>query len=828
MLKVDSRRSIKKLAQKSLKANKKRNLVLILAIVLTAFLLTSVFSIGISYVASARSRNLRTSGMASDGELTDPTKQQVQTARQLPSIRHAGYLAGCGGIAEYQKLPTDVMFRWVDTTCWQQILKPAKEYVVGHYPRQRTAIMLSKKALDKLKIKQPKIGMKLTFTYNNTLGEKTETFTLSGWYKDYTGKQLGFVSTPFFKEAKVPVGDPDSSRLYLQLKNPVIAHKAVRQLEKQLGVAHGQVLFMDTQLGDELPVMLAGGGVLVLLIMLCGYLVIYNVLYISVTRDIQYYGLLKTVGVTPRQIRQVLVRQVGVLLAVAVPAGLVSGALVSLGIVPQLVKTITGIPAEVSFHPAIFLGAALFAVITTVISMRRPLRLARRISPIEAAKYQSVGKRKTVGHRPGGVKLWRLAARNLFREKKKAVVVFLSLIVGMAAFVCFLSVLKTNDARNILNQRDCDLTVENNTMRYPERVKDPQPAVPRISPEIIAQIKSVPGVRDVAVTTANKVLIPEQRSLEKVFSAMFDKDMLRISLAEGRTEIKRHPERYWGYLTGIDEEGFKDLQKDLSEPVDKQAFLAGQVAIFSDFPQLGAAYQSVVHQPVTYALSEEQGQPPHSIQIAALSDDELTQLSGFWSNLIVSQKLAQKLLPEPMVESVSVDYKRPYDKVTEAKVKAVISRDRLLKYESKLDDYNDMQGTESQLKIFGGGLMLILTLLGLMNYVNMMITSLQNRKTELAILHSLGMTKRQQQQTLALEGLGYGLISGAAAVLVGTGLGYFFYRSMPVYDGLTYQLPGLVIGLFFAGMLAFCTVLPVWLYRRTNTGSIVEELRSRE
>ena len=43
-----------------------------------------------------------------------------------------------------------------------------------------------------------------------------------------------------------------------------------------------------------------------LLIIFTGYLIIYNVFQISVTNDIRFYGLLKTIGTTPRQLRRII------------------------------------------------------------------------------------------------------------------------------------------------------------------------------------------------------------------------------------------------------------------------------------------------------------------------------------------------------------------------------------------------------------------------------------------------------------------------------------------------------------------------------------------
>ena len=45
---------------------------------------------------------------------------------------------------------------------------------------------------------------------------------------------------------------------------------------------------------------------MLLLILLTGYLIIYNVFQISVARDIRFYGLLKTIGTTPRQLKRIV------------------------------------------------------------------------------------------------------------------------------------------------------------------------------------------------------------------------------------------------------------------------------------------------------------------------------------------------------------------------------------------------------------------------------------------------------------------------------------------------------------------------------------------
>lgn len=57
------------------------------------------------------------------------------------------------------------------------------------------------------------------------------------------------------------------------------------------------------------PANIIGIGAALLLILVTGYLIIYNIFQISVIRDIRYYGLLKTIGTTGRQIKKILRRQ---------------------------------------------------------------------------------------------------------------------------------------------------------------------------------------------------------------------------------------------------------------------------------------------------------------------------------------------------------------------------------------------------------------------------------------------------------------------------------------------------------------------------------------
>ena len=78
-----------------------------------------------------------------------------------------------------------------------------------------------------------------------------------------------------------------------------------------------------TELGNSVPLYL-GLLALILVTCVCAYLLIYNIMYLSVTGNIRYYGLLQTVGMTGHQIYRLIYRQmlfVGTFLASREDAG---------------------------------------------------------------------------------------------------------------------------------------------------------------------------------------------------------------------------------------------------------------------------------------------------------------------------------------------------------------------------------------------------------------------------------------------------------------------------------------------------------------------------
>ena len=91
-----------------------------------------------------------------------------------------------------------------------------------------------------------------------------------------------------------------------------------------------------------------------------------------------------------------------------------------------------------------------------------------------------------------------------------------------------------------------------------------------------------------------------------------------------------------------------------------------------------------------------------------------------------------------------------------------------MSYQSRMTFEKEFAGLRMTFGLVGGALSLILGLIGILNFANVIITSVAMRKRELAILQSIGMTSRQMIRMLTDEGLIYAALTALFASTAGS------------------------------------------------------------
>lgn len=834
MLKVKNKKVIREIAGTTYRANKKKNMLTVFAIILTTFLISIVMAIGVSYWNTISERQIRMEGMDYDIELSEPREDQVEMIRSMDNVEYAGIAVKCAVLEQYKEKSLDkTRIYWLDAACWEKQTIPALESYKGKYPQGENEIMLSTGTLKSMGIRNPEIGMKLPVTYF-TLKEGSDEellekeFILCGWYTDYSGNQRGYISEDFWKTTGVTQTDFTQGTLKITLKNPLYSEKDITEMQNAIGLDRNQIIDADYDTISNFCKIVIGLTVMLLMIFASGYLFIYNTLYISISKDIRYYGQLKTVGMTSVQLKRMVYQQAIWNAVIGIPIGLIAAVLTAKIIIPQLLHVVN--PAfsasdVVAVKIWVFLIAGCFALFTNLIGCRKPAKMAGDCSPIEALRYTiSMGSRKSRKRESGGT--YSMALQNMFRDKKQAVIIFTSFIIAISIFLVINVIIRENDAKLILNEAySFDMQIKNETTLEDDRQQ-------LITEDKISEIEKIEGVRAVRKVTSAEAVIPYQ---EDVYGTYY-KELYQSRYSPGNYEedmklYQQEPDNtlFNTRFISVDEKGFEILNESFGKVLNKDEFENGKIAVaVKSFTE---GDNGMTGKTVQFYLPD--GTKPdeeHTIQIAAVGDiysNPAYFSGGYTPELIVSEKYAEELIKEPFTELINIEYEQPFSKETEQKVKAVFEDNKQVSCESKLERYSEMKDSETQVKVLGNSIGFIIAMLAILNYLNMMAASVQNRSREFATLESIGMTTKQIKKMLRAEGAGYAVISITVSLMVGLPISYAVFNGMNLYR-LSFSVPWMSNFILFAIILILCMTAPVLIYQKTQNFSIIERLRNAE
>ena len=601
----------------------------------------------------------------------------------------------------------------------------------------------------------------------------------------------------------------------------------------RIGVNWG---YTATQVWDTLGV----GGILAMLAVLIlvaftGYLVIYNIFQISVAGDIRYYGLLKTIGVTPKQLRRLIRQQALLLSALGIPVGLLLGYGVGAAAVPITMSTsiVGGRYTTVSVSPWIFLFSSVFALLTVLLSCARPGRIAGRVSPVEAVRYterQSAGKTHRKGSKVTPVQM---AAANLGRDKKKTALVMVSLSLTVVLLNLLVTFIGGFDMDKYLSRRSCadflistpdyfnyrgfSLTkeavepVRANTAHSLEGFAYQTGGVGMYLPESVWRDEAAFYSRDTDMDI-DALLAQTPRDGDKVQAAS-QIEGLDPTLGEKLTVIDGSLDSLW-------------------EPDSHAIAIAVNLDDSGKLPDPGI-YPAVGEKiKVTYGNGDTAYDVTYTV--CALVDVPYNMSSRFYTmgyEAILSADALYRDAGEDNVFPMLYLFDTPSPEA-EAAAESYLAQltsdpDSPLMYESKATHRAYFQEFRMTFVILGGLLCAIIGIVGILNFFNAMMTAILARSREFAVLQSVGMTGRQLETMLLWEGLlytlGSGLIAGLLSATINPLAGrllesaYWFYSYHYTITPVLAMLPAFIV---------LGCAIPAVMYRQAVKQSIVERLRS--
>ena len=844
-----NKKAVKRVEKGMMKANRIRNLFAVFAIILTTFMITTVFSLGINYAENMKLMQVRTAGTTADVSLAMPTKAQEQQIRDLEYVKTIGTQYMVGSVTEKNDKGRElsIVLQYYDNTEWEEHYQEAIKDLEGKYPSDENEIMLSEDALSQLGITEPKLNMEIPLSYYDKSGEQERTFTLSGWFHSYTGTGMGFVSEEYCKNAGYIMAEDGVLSLSLN-KMPDDFMRIQRDVELNENQSFSGAVSMKSSSGSVIAMEI----LLVFFIIGSGYLLIYNVLYISISKDTRFYGLMKTMGTTQAQIKSLVKSQAVKFACIGIPIGILLATVVSFGIVPFVLNQgfeegKSMMDAEVFFHPLIYILSILFSAVTVWIACNAPAKAAAKISPLEALKFQNFAPKKMKSRNStNGGKLHVMAFHNVFRDKKRAILVFMSLFMGITMILGVNGIVGSIKGENYI-KKYYDYSFEYTDIQF-EQPEQPNKEVSQFDEHFVKQIEQIDGIKNVDIRKTVWAGIDfDEAALTAFMKIKYEDSGYKAdgkSYDQMLTALRGYADagEYGCYITTLDnDEVLEEYNANHPDkPIDIEAFKRGETAISGTDNDYFSPNAALVGNTLTLTADSTDGQATDFLIGGSFKyddyEDRLTKGIERRKNieivpdiLFVSEAGMERLTKEAIISAIGVDVQDTDDiERIDTELKAINNTltTSEWQFESPVNRMEMFDQMFYSMNLLGNGAAVLLIVIGLVNFVNVMLTGVVARKNEFAIMESIGTTKKQIVKILTLEGGIYALISTLLIMTFGNAFLFLVARAVPnMVDYAVFEYPvALVIGLI-AAIFVICLSVPAIVYKAISDETVIERLR---
>lgn len=703
----------------------------------------------------------------------------------------------------------------------------------GQLPQKENDIVVSKGILEALG-QNGKIGDTITVPYQILKDDgldytKEKDFRICGFLADNESskeqKQYTSLVSEAFLKAEIPV-EQVKYRFLLQVngqKGNTTADytETIQNIARQFGISEDDMNINKEYLAANyvdpatIPVIVG----IMLIVVLAGIITIYSVYYVSMNQRVREFGKLKAIGATKRQLRQIVLREgMGVALF-AIPIGLLIGTVAVKVVLLQFVEhakdsnvLITEAYKVVAkgevqlYYWWIYLLAIAVTLCTVYLSLMKPMRMAAKVSEIEAMRYQGGSKRQKSSRKGYQfLNIGRLTKRNLAENKKKSTITIVSMAVTgifvmMVATVLSCANPMESAKSSIVGQYEISPIVESGNKEHPEyewaEVQKNNP----LNEGLKQQIEELDGVERVDVFTALKV-------------------------SGGPFEEKIGTE----FINGVPEEYAEELKKGITEGNVTYEELKSGDKVILDRALLHWYPDIKVGDKLKLNIHDGDNTFQKEIEVAAIGEYG-TGLTNY-NCLIMAKEGAEKLTINNSSSYFQVIADKDYDEALEASLQAIVDGSGRLQMRTWKNEYDTWENAIQMTRGACYAFIIILAAISIMNLINTMINSVHVRKKELGMMQAIGMSDRQLMKMLQLEGIFYTVGTLIISIGVGSLAGYplFLYaKRTGMFDISTYHYPVAAAIIIILTLFVIQMLLAIFIAKSVRKDSLIERIRFSE
>jgi putative ABC transport system permease protein len=579
------------------------------------------------------------------------------------------------------------------------------------------------------------------------------------------------------------------------------------------------------------------------LIIISTIAVIYNAFHISVVERISQFGILRCTGASPKQIRNIVFKEAGILSSIGIPLGLAAGIgamELVMFIIGKLKYNFFGEDMRVVVSPLVFLLGAAIGIITVYLSSFGPARQAGRVSPLEAVRNTGEFKReelkKVKKSKLAGLIFGiegQLAYKNLRRNRKRFRITVFSMVISITLYIVFSSFIGFVSKSDAMGRLDNVDFVVGRTSSKTESIED----------KVFNDIKNIPVVEGVYKyrISGGYALIPTEKINKKV-------EQVRQSF--GGRKIGDLTVLYNSSVLSYGDSSLEELKSLLREgKIDKETLNKENGVIVSKTGKLTDYKTNKVHMMdiadikvgdiIKLNLDGEvmrenaiENIKVKEVKVLAIIErglfyDDYNQNEGI--NLITTEEIFKKLTGIESYNNMYITLKNGADKEPVAKyLKELKEKDYTYSYSDLAEAAKESRQNAITIGIFLYGFVAVITLIGCLNIINTISTNLILRTRELSMLRAVGMAKGAIEKMICLEGIFYGIIAAVYGGLIGTALSYILFNFMMRIREFQWTMPwnhiiAAVLGAIFVALVS--GIIPL---KKVNEGSIIDHIRMEE
>jgi len=846
---------IRKLTNRSFKANKGRNLVAVCAIMLTTLMFTSLFVLSQSMVTNMQEMNFLQAGYRSHLSFNSMTNSEMDMITAHDSVTASGKSIVLG-VAENSELTgRQVEIRYADHYYAESAFSLP---TVGELPESENEIALDTITLDKMGIPY-EIGQTITLTWRQDLNSSdytTSSFVLCGYWNGNHAAlaSMAWVSESFVEKECAGIDqqaqhengqvfgigqmhvDVANDRNLEQSAQSILADTGLNSLSYGINMAYDST--MNQNIMKEIIPMVIG----MLLVFASGYLIIYNIFQISVGADIRFYGKLKTLGASKKQIKKIIYGQVNRICLFGIPIGLVLGYFLGTILVP-LIITGTVEEAAVYVNPYIFIGSALFAYVTALISCLRPAKIAGKVSPMEALRYTDTGttSKRKVKKSKRGAGVYQMAFSNLGRNKKRTVTVICSLTLALVLLTALNAKNSSFDIDKYLGGKVIsDFEVMDSSIASIFSQYNPYGTT--VSEELTGEIELLPGLtatgllysqvitHEIGASALSNIQTYYNANERLIYIEATDPGLAaayNYMINSGQCQAVLYG------INGLILDTFSEEYRIVDGVFDKERFTSGDYIVVQ--AALGAEETEKETQP-TYSVGDTVLLDGKEYAVMCIVSDITPITEGvngeeveFLSFYLPKDSFCE-MFPDNTIRKMFFNVEDSSQEQAETMLTSYRDNtDKSLTFTSKSTLALHYREQTRASTLMGISISVIIAVVGVLNFINSMVTAIISRKKEFAMLQSVGMTKPQLRKMLIFEGLSYSAFTLIASYLLGAFAVGVVIRAMVADDWTsTFQFNVMPLVICTPILIAFAIFIPYICFKNLEKQSIVEQLRNTD